>query len=40
MAKINIMALNAVTAGRRRYGAMFWVKPKDVARASRVLRAR
>lgn len=39
-AKINLVALNAVTAGKRRYGAMFWVKPKDVAKASRLLKAR
>ncbi len=39
-AKINVVALNAVTAGKRRYGAMFWVKPKDVANASRLLKAR
>jgi prephenate dehydratase len=39
-AKINLVSLQAVTAGKRRYGAMFWVKPKDVAKASRVLKAR
>jgi hypothetical protein len=39
-ARINVVALNAVTAGKRRYGAMFWVKPKDAAKAARVLRAR
>ena len=39
-AKINLVALSAVTAGRRRYGMLFWVKPKDVAKASRVLKAR
>lgn len=39
-AKINLVSLQAVTAGKRRYGAMFWVKAKDVARASRVLKAR
>lgn len=39
-AKINLVSLQAVTAGKRRYGAMFWVRPKDVARASRVLKAR
>lgn len=39
-AKINVVALNAVTAGKRRYGMMFWVKPKDVAKASRLLHAR
>ena len=39
-AKINLVALSAVTAGSRRYGMLFWVKPKDVAKASRVLKAR
>ncbi|MDH3286736.1 MAG: hypothetical protein OEP48_03280 [Betaproteobacteria bacterium] len=37
---INMVAMGAVTAGRGRFGAMFWVKPRDVAKASRVLRAR
>ena len=39
-ARINLVALDAVTAGKRRYGAIFWVKKRDVARASRVLGAR
>lgn len=39
-AGINMVAMDAVTAGKGRFGAMFWVKPRDVARASRVLRAR
>lgn len=39
-AKINMVAMDAVTAGGRRFGAIFWVKPKDVARASRLLGAR
>lgn len=39
-AKINLVSLQAVTAGGGRYGAMFWVKAKDVGRASRVLKAR
>lgn len=39
-AKINLVALSAVTAGKRRYGMLFWVKKKDVARAARVLGAR
>ena len=39
-AKINLVSLQAVTAGKGRYGAMFWVKSKDVARASRLLKAR
>lgn len=39
-AKINIVSLSAVTAGKRRYGMVFWVKKKDVGRASRALGAR
>ena len=39
-AGINMVAMDAVAAGGGRYGAMFWVKPRDVVRASRVLRAR
>jgi hypothetical protein len=39
-ARINVVSIQAVTAGKRRYGAILWVKPKDVARASRALRAR
>jgi hypothetical protein len=38
-AKISITALDAVTAGGGRYGAMFWVKPRDVAKAARILGA-
>ena len=38
-AKINLVSLQAVTAGGGRFGAMFWVKPKDVAKTSRVLKA-
>ena len=39
-AKINMVAMDAVTAGNRRFGAIFWVKPKDIGRASRLLGAR
>ena len=39
-AKLSLVALQAVTAGQGRYGAIFWVKKKDVARAKRVLKAR
>ena len=39
-AKINMVAMDAVTAGNRRFGAIFWVRPKDVARTSRLLGAR
>ena len=39
-AGINMVAMDAVAAGRGRFGAIFWVRSRDVARASRVLRAR
>jgi hypothetical protein len=39
-AKINVVSLQAVTAGKRRFGAILWVKPRDVGKASRALRAR
>jgi hypothetical protein len=38
-AKIGITALDAVTAGRRRYGAILWVKPRNVAQAAKILGA-
>jgi hypothetical protein len=38
--RINITAADAVAAGRKRYGMILWVKPKDYARAAKVLRAR
>ena len=39
-AGINRVAMDAVAAGSGRFGAIFWVKPRDVARTSRVLGAR
>jgi hypothetical protein len=39
-ARINLVALSAVTAGKGRYGMLFWVRKADVGRASRTLRAR
>lgn len=36
-AKINVTALDAVCAGAGRFGALFWVKPRDVKKAARVL---
>lgn len=39
-ARINVTAMDAVAAGRGCYGAIFWVKPKDVAKATRILGAR
>jgi hypothetical protein len=40
VAGINITALDAVTAGKKRFGAILWVKAKDVARAARTLGAK
>ncbi|MFQ5842535.1 MAG: hypothetical protein ACE5I8_08870, partial [Thermodesulfobacteriota bacterium] len=38
-AGINVTALDAVTAGFGRYGAILWVKPRDVNKATQVLGA-
>lgn len=38
--KINVVAADAVAAGKGRYGMILWVRPKDYARAARALRAR
>lgn len=38
-AKINVIAVDAVTSGKGRFGAIFWVKPQAVARAARLLGA-
>ena len=38
-AKINVTAIQAVTAGMGRYGAIFWVKARDVAKAAKALGA-
>jgi hypothetical protein len=40
VARINLTAIDAVTAGKGRYGAIFWVKPQSVAKAARLLGAR
>ena len=36
-AKINITALQGIAAGVGRYGAILWVKPRDVNKATKVL---
>lgn len=38
-AKINVTAIDAVCAGKGRYGAILWVKPPNVAKAAKVLGA-
>lgn len=39
-AKINVTAVDAVTSGAGRFGAIFWVKPAAAAKAARALGAR
>jgi hypothetical protein len=39
-AKISVTAMDAVTSGDGRFGAIFWVKPKDVAKAAKLLGAK
>jgi hypothetical protein len=39
-AKINVIAMDAVAVGGGHWGALLWVKRRDVARAARVLRAK
>ncbi len=38
-AGINVTAVDAVAAGTGRYGAILWVKPRDVTKAAKVLGA-
>ncbi|MEK7334068.1 MAG: ACT domain-containing protein [Candidatus Binatota bacterium] len=38
-AKINITAVDAVSTGLGRYGAILWVKPRDVKKAAQLLEA-
>jgi hypothetical protein len=38
-AKINVTAVTGISAGMGRYGAILWVKPRDVAKAAAALGA-
>lgn len=38
-AKVSVVALNGVSGGNGRFGAFFWVKQKDVAKAAKALKA-
>ena len=38
-AKINVVAAHAAAAGGGRYGAILWVKPRDVGKTAKVLGA-
>ncbi|OGC94932.1 MAG: hypothetical protein A2142_05435 [candidate division Zixibacteria bacterium RBG_16_48_11] len=37
-ARINVTALDGVSAGQGRYGAILWVKQTDIAKTAKVLR--
>ena len=39
-ARISVIAMDAVTAGKGRFGAIFWVKPKAVAKTAKLMGAR
>ena len=39
-ARINMTAMDAACAGKGRFGAIFWVKAKNVAKAARAVGAR
>jgi hypothetical protein len=39
-ARINVTAVDGLVAGKGRWGAILWVKPKDVLKTGRVLRAK
>jgi prephenate dehydratase len=39
-AKINVTAVDGVSAGNGNFGAILWVKPKDINRTARTLHAR
>lgn len=39
-AKINVTAVDAVAAGKGRYGAILWVKSKDIGKAAKALGAK
>jgi hypothetical protein len=38
--RINVTAVDAVCAGKKRFGAILWVKPKDVTKAAKALGAK
>ncbi len=39
-AGINVTAIDAVTAGKGRYGAILWVKPEDFTKAKKAIGAK
>ena len=39
-ARVNVTAVDGLVAGKGRWGAILWVKPKDVRKTGQVLRAK
>jgi hypothetical protein len=39
-AGVNITSIDAIAAGEDRYGAVFWVRPKDLNKAATVMRVK
>jgi hypothetical protein len=39
-ARINVIAIDAVSGGEGRFGAILWVKPKDATKAAKALGAK
>lgn len=39
-AGISVIAMDAVTGGKGRFGAIFWVKPEDYKRTAKLLKAK
>jgi hypothetical protein len=39
-ARVNVTAIDAVSAGKKRFGAILWVKPADAAKAAKALGAK
>jgi prephenate dehydratase len=39
-AGINVTAIDGVSAGKKRFGAIFWVATVDIAKAAKLLKAR
>jgi hypothetical protein len=39
-AKVNVVAIDAISSGDGRFGAIFWVKPGAVAKAAKLLGAK
>ncbi len=37
VAGVNVTAIDAISAGEGRYGAIFWVKPPDIRKAAKAL---